>query len=238
MAAERTLRELNAPPVDQQPLCITAQTLATPFKLKSGLIHLLPKFRGLPNENPYKHLKEFHIVFSSMRPQDVTTEQVKLRAFQFSLDDAAKDWLFYLPPDVVKSLASSMQSLEQQMSQIAASVSILESQGKLPSQTETNPKHNANTITLRSGKELEDIPAKLRRGHALETEAGTEPEAELETTTPWYTDLVNYISSGLFPDEASSAHEKEKIETETEFRNCGDTHFKESGVGRNKTSAP
>ncbi|KAF7841772.1 DNA-directed DNA polymerase [Senna tora] len=82
--------------------------------------------------------------------------------------------------DVVKSLASSMQSLEQQMSQIATSVSKLESQGKLPSQTETNPKHNVCAITLRSGKELKNAPAKLRRGHALEDDAGTEPEAELE----------------------------------------------------------
>ncbi|KAF7826031.1 uncharacterized protein G2W53_017195 [Senna tora] len=72
----------------------------------------------------------------------------------------------------VKSLASSMQSLEQQMSQIATSVSKLESQGKLPSQTETNPKHNVCAITLRNGKELKNAPAKLRRGHALESDAG------------------------------------------------------------------
>ncbi|KAF7844495.1 uncharacterized protein G2W53_001400 [Senna tora] len=71
-------------------------------------------------------------------------------------------------------------SLEQQMSQIATSVSKLESQGKLPSQTETNPKHNVCAITLRSGKELKNAPPKLRRGHALEANPGTEPEAELE----------------------------------------------------------
>ncbi|KAF7822064.1 hypothetical protein G2W53_027519 [Senna tora] len=82
--------------------------------------------------------------------------------------------------DVVKSLASSMQNLEQQMSQLATSVSKLESQGKLPSQTETNPKHDASAITLRSGKELENVPAKLRRGHALDKDAGTEPKAELQ----------------------------------------------------------
>ncbi|KAF7824226.1 hypothetical protein G2W53_022370 [Senna tora] len=322
VAVEQTIREHNAPPVDQQPLCIAAPTLTAPFKLKSGLIHLMPKFRGLPNEDPYKHLRQLHVVCSSMKPQDVTTEQVKLRAFPFSLKDAAKDWLFYLPPgsirtweammkqflnkyfpafraiairrdicgikqkptetihdywerfkrlcascpqhgvseqglihyfyqglhptergmldaasggsivdktpteakeiistmaatsqdfgdsqdmprtsrptaprqympapppkpnssleDVVKSLASSIQNIEQQMSQLATSVSKLESQGKLPSQTETNPKHNASAITLRSGKELKNAPAKLRRGHALDKDAGTEPEAELE----------------------------------------------------------
>ncbi|KAF7801870.1 ent-kaurenoic acid oxidase 1-like [Senna tora] len=30
-----------------------------------------------------------------MKPQDVTTEQVHLRAFPFSLNDSAKDWLFF-----------------------------------------------------------------------------------------------------------------------------------------------
>ncbi|XP_022019881.1 uncharacterized protein LOC110919943 [Helianthus annuus] len=38
------------------------------------------------------------------------------------------------------------------MAQLASSVSKLESQGKLPTQTENNPKHNVSAITLRSGK--------------------------------------------------------------------------------------
>ncbi|KAF7808282.1 uncharacterized protein G2W53_035025 [Senna tora] len=54
--------------------------------------------------------------------------------------------------------------------------------GHKVTQTETNPKHNANAITLGSEKKLEDIPAKLRRGHTLETEADTKPEAELEVS--------------------------------------------------------
>ncbi|KAL7587594.1 hypothetical protein Lser_V15G40151 [Lactuca serriola] len=62
--------------------------------------------------------------------------------------------------DIVKSLATSTQSfqqetkasikiLEQQVLQLAISVSKLESQGKLPAQTETNPRHNVCAITLR-----------------------------------------------------------------------------------------
>ncbi|KAF7841855.1 hypothetical protein G2W53_004153 [Senna tora] len=281
VAVEQTIREHNAPLVDQQPLCIVAPTLTAPFELKSGWIHLLPKFRGLPNEDPYKHLKQLHVVCSSMKPQDVTTEQVKLRAFPFSLEDAANDWLFYLRTrsitsweammkqflnkyflasraiairrdiygikqkptetlhdywerfkricasclqhgvseqglihyfyqglhptergmldaasggsivdktptearEIVSTMAAASQdfgdsqdlprtSLEQQMIQIATSVSKLESQGTLPSQTETNPKHNVFVITLHSGKELKNAPAKLRRGHALEADAG------------------------------------------------------------------
>nr|XP_027124163.1 uncharacterized protein LOC113740845 [Coffea arabica] len=97
MANERTLRELAAPDLNQQPLCITYPTLEVAFELKSGLIHLLPSFHGLPGEDPHKHLKEFHVICSTMKPQGVTEEQIKLRAFPFFLADKAKDWLYYLP---------------------------------------------------------------------------------------------------------------------------------------------
>ena len=73
--AERTLRELTAPDLNQQPLCITYPDIEVGIELKSGLIHLLPTFRGLENEDPHKHLKEFHIVCSSMRPRGVSEEQ-------------------------------------------------------------------------------------------------------------------------------------------------------------------
>ena len=46
-------------------------------ELKSGLIHLLPKFHGLAGEDSYHHLKEFHVVCSSMRPTTVTEEHIK-----------------------------------------------------------------------------------------------------------------------------------------------------------------
>ena len=44
----RTLRELMAPNLDQQPLCISFSALdeGTTFELKSRLIHLLPSFNG------------------------------------------------------------------------------------------------------------------------------------------------------------------------------------------------
>ncbi|RDX98260.1 hypothetical protein CR513_18847, partial [Mucuna pruriens] len=61
---DRTLKEMAIPDVS--------------YELKSGLIHLLPKFHGLVGEDPHKHLKEFH-------------------AFPFSLDEATKDWLYLQP---------------------------------------------------------------------------------------------------------------------------------------------
>ena len=98
-ANNRTLKELAAPDLNQPPLCITFPALdaVTTFELKSGLIHLLPTFHGLAGEDPHKHLKEFHVVCTSMKPTGVTEEQIKLRAFPFSLKDLAKDWLYYLP---------------------------------------------------------------------------------------------------------------------------------------------
>ncbi|KAL0286859.1 UNVERIFIED_CONTAM: Retrovirus-related Pol polyprotein from transposon.6 [Sesamum radiatum] len=88
--------------------------------------------------------------------------------------------------DIVKTLAlstqqfqqetrSSIQNLESQISQLVSSVSRLESQGKLPSQTIINPKQNASAIVLRSGKELSSESSTMR-GHARQEKS----EIELE----------------------------------------------------------
>nr|XP_027060889.1 uncharacterized protein LOC113687487 [Coffea arabica] len=107
MANNQTLRELAAPELTHQPLCITFPALAenTAFELKSGLIQLLPSFHGLSGEEPHKHVKEFEVVCSSMKPPGVTEEQIRLRAFPFSLKDAAKDWLYYLPAGSITTWA-------------------------------------------------------------------------------------------------------------------------------------
>ena len=58
----RTLKELAALDLDQQPLCIEYPNLEMTFELKSGIIHFLPTFHGFAREDPNKHLKEFHVV--------------------------------------------------------------------------------------------------------------------------------------------------------------------------------
>ncbi|RDX67630.1 hypothetical protein CR513_53470, partial [Mucuna pruriens] len=82
-----------------QPWCIQYPQLepAQTYELKSSLIHLLPKFHGLVGEDPHKHLKEFHVVCSTMRPQGILEDYIKMKAFPFSLDDAMKDWLYLQP---------------------------------------------------------------------------------------------------------------------------------------------
>ncbi|RDX98871.1 hypothetical protein CR513_18156, partial [Mucuna pruriens] len=84
---DQTLKELATPNVVYQPWCIQYPQLepAQSYELKSSLIHLLPKFHGLTGEDPHKHLKEFH-----MGARDI----IKMKAFPFSLDGAANDWLY------------------------------------------------------------------------------------------------------------------------------------------------
>ncbi|RDY14139.1 hypothetical protein CR513_00833, partial [Mucuna pruriens] len=63
---DRTLKELATPDVVYQPWCIQYPQLepTQTYELKSGLIHLLPKFYGLTGEDPHKNLKEFHVICS------------------------------------------------------------------------------------------------------------------------------------------------------------------------------
>ncbi|RDX89801.1 hypothetical protein CR513_28423, partial [Mucuna pruriens] len=91
---DRTLKELAI--LD---MCIQYSQLESTqtYELKSGLIYLLPKFHGLTGEDPHKHLKEFHVVCSIMRPQGVLEDYIKIKVFPFSLDGATKDWLYLLP---------------------------------------------------------------------------------------------------------------------------------------------
>ncbi|RDX78159.1 hypothetical protein CR513_41598, partial [Mucuna pruriens] len=93
---DRSLKELATPDVVYQPWCIEYSQLmsAQSYELKFSLIHLLPKFHGLVGEDPHKHLKEFHMVCSTMKPQGISKDYIKIKAFPFFLNGAVKDWLY------------------------------------------------------------------------------------------------------------------------------------------------
>ena len=57
-----TLKNLVAPNLYYQSLCISYLKVDASLELKFGLIHLLTRFHGLAREDPYKHLKDFHVV--------------------------------------------------------------------------------------------------------------------------------------------------------------------------------
>ncbi|XP_057452083.1 uncharacterized protein LOC130743880 [Lotus japonicus] len=99
---ERTLRELAAPDFTYESLCIQYPE-DVPCVLKTGLIHLLPKFGGLAGEDPHMHIKEFRTVISTMKPPEVDKDHICLKAFPHSLQGIAKTWLYILPPSSIAS---------------------------------------------------------------------------------------------------------------------------------------
>lgn len=92
----QTLKDLTVTDLEWQPLWIKYPTLDVTFEPKSSVTHLLPIFIGLVGEDPNMYLKEFHVVYSNMKPIGVIEEQVKLRVFPFSLENNANEWLYYL----------------------------------------------------------------------------------------------------------------------------------------------
>ncbi|KAL2901391.1 Ribosomal RNA small subunit methyltransferase F [Bienertia sinuspersici] len=96
--AERTLKELGAPKLDDEPLCIVFPTLERPLKLNSGFLNLLQKYYGNAGEDPHRRLKEFIVVCSTMKPEGIDQDHIRVHAFPFSLHDLAKDWLYSLSP--------------------------------------------------------------------------------------------------------------------------------------------
>jgi hypothetical protein len=72
-ARQQTLKELAAPNMESQRLCINIDNNVN-FELKSSFIHLLPTFNGLIGEDPHTHLKEFHMICVGMKPNGVDEE--------------------------------------------------------------------------------------------------------------------------------------------------------------------
>ncbi|RDY01491.1 hypothetical protein CR513_15168, partial [Mucuna pruriens] len=112
---DRILKKLATLDVLYQPWCIQYPQLepAQSYELKSGLIHLLPKFHGLAGEDPHKHLKEFHVVCSTIRTQGISEDNIKMKVFPFSLDGAAKEWLYLQPRPSEKKFVGSGNILER-----------------------------------------------------------------------------------------------------------------------------
>ncbi|CAN6579386.1 unnamed protein product [Malus baccata var. baccata] len=64
-------------------------------------------------EDPNKHLKEFEVVCSSMKPINVDGNILKMKAFPFSLMDKAKDWLYELALGAVTSWESMKRAFSE-----------------------------------------------------------------------------------------------------------------------------
>ncbi|XP_016723785.1 uncharacterized protein [Gossypium hirsutum] len=107
---------------------------------------------------------------------------------------------------------ASIQELTNQVSKLSMAVNRLESQGKLPSQTEPNPRQNVSAITLRSGKVLETVPAK-NHGQEKEQEKKildptARPESEVQKPV-----VMPPPFSGRLARDKKEKEEKEILET-------------------------
>ena len=73
------------------------------FEIKPGVIQLLPKFHDLDSKSPYLHLKEFDEVCGTLHHAGVIEEIVRLKIFQLSLKEKAKNWLHSIKPATIRS---------------------------------------------------------------------------------------------------------------------------------------
>ncbi|XP_040967143.1 uncharacterized protein [Gossypium hirsutum] len=71
--------------------------------------------------------------------------------------------------------------LDKQVSKLALTVSNLESQGKLPSQTEPNPRYNVSVKTLRNGKVLKPVPGTSRAYDTSQDKEKLDTETSVES---------------------------------------------------------
>ncbi|KAF7826825.1 uncharacterized protein G2W53_017989 [Senna tora] len=134
--------------------------------------------QGLANKDPYNHLKEFHVVCSNMKPDRKTEEQIKLRAFPFSLEDAAKKWLFYLP-------ASSITSWEKMMKTFL--------ERYYPASRVNNARKELFVIKQHSHETLFDFWERFKEVCASCPQHGIPEQA-----------LINFFYEGLLPSGRSS----------------------------------
>ncbi|KAL0307602.1 UNVERIFIED_CONTAM: hypothetical protein Scaly_2978200 [Sesamum calycinum] len=112
-----------------------------------------------------------------------------------------------------------LQHLGNQISQLATSVSKLEAQasGKLPSQTETNPRENVSAITLRSGKELQPTgPTPRKAGiekNALDDTDATHDEVDSNLIPPPLSNTCALPFPYRMSKSKEEEHEKEILDT-------------------------
>lgn len=95
----RTLRSAVTSTQKEAPMAIVLADVEEDdfVELKPAWINLLPTFHGMKTEDPNRHLVGFDRICNNMKPKGLDEEQLRLRAFPFTLKDAAWDWFYCLP---------------------------------------------------------------------------------------------------------------------------------------------
>ena len=83
------LKDLCYPVSSVQPSCIRLpQPTANNFEIKPQIIYMLPKFMRI--EDAYIFIREFEEVCATIRLQQLSEDEVKLRLINFALKNNAK----------------------------------------------------------------------------------------------------------------------------------------------------
>ncbi|CAM8986795.1 unnamed protein product [Rhodiola kirilowii] len=93
--------ELSVPSFRDQSWPIYEGPDMAAITVSTAVIHNLPKFSGSKGELAQSHLTRFHGICLNLRPHGVEVDDFKLKAFYFSLQEAATDWFLALPSDSV-----------------------------------------------------------------------------------------------------------------------------------------
>ena len=91
LTAYRSMRDHIHPPRVSAPSCIIPH--AEDVTVRPYLVPLLPTYRGMENENPYTHIRDFEEVCTTFKEGMMDINFLKLKAFPLTLKDKAKIWL-------------------------------------------------------------------------------------------------------------------------------------------------
>jgi hypothetical protein len=86
---EMSLRELAMPSTEDNEIQKSDLALATThYEVKPGIIKLVATnpFRGLEDDNPYRHIKEFTMICNTVQQEGVSDTWFKWNLFPFSLE--------------------------------------------------------------------------------------------------------------------------------------------------------
>jgi hypothetical protein len=89
---EMSLRELAMPSMEDIEMQKSDLVLATThYEVKPGIIKLVAtnRFRGLEDDNPYRHIKEVTMICNTVQQEGVPAAWFKWNLFPFSLEDEA-----------------------------------------------------------------------------------------------------------------------------------------------------
>jgi hypothetical protein len=92
---EMSLRELAMASMEDIEMQILDLALATThYEVKPRIINLVATnhFRGLEDDNPYIHIKEFTMICNMVQQEGVLAAWFKWNLFPFSLEDEARRW--------------------------------------------------------------------------------------------------------------------------------------------------